>query len=61
MKDHRKFDLRMLTENIYYIREYLLNKKSDASKHQHDEIKELYEELWKRRDELEDDIFGSNK
>lgn len=58
MQDHRKFDLRELTEKIYYIREFLLKRKFPFSRRRTD-VTELYEELWKKRDELEDEIFGN--
>lgn len=57
MQDHRKFDLRELTERIYYIREFVLKRKFPFSKHYTD-VTELYEELWRKRDKLEDEIFG---
>ena len=57
MKDKRCFDLRCLTENIYYMREYVL-KYFDHSSNSYKEASRIYEELWKQRDELERDIFG---
>ena len=57
MKDRRYFDLRCLTENIFYIREYVL-KFLDPSSNSYKEVSKLYEELWNQRDELEHNIFG---
>ena len=56
MKDKRYFDRRYLTENIYYMREYVL-KFLDPSSKKYKEATKVYEELWKQRDELEHDIF----
>ena len=56
MKDNRYFDLRCLTENIFYIREYVL-KFLDPTSIKYKEATEVYEELWDQRDELEHDIF----
>ena len=56
MKDKRYFDLRCLTENIFYIREYVL-KFLDTSSEKYIEVTKIYEELWKKRDALENDIF----
>ena len=56
MKDKRYFDLRCLTENIFYMREYVL-KFLDHSSKRYKEATKVYEELWDQRDELEHDIF----
>lgn len=56
MKDTRCFDLRCLTENIFYMRECVLKFLNPSSKEYIDATK-IYEELWIERDELEHDIF----
>ena len=56
MKDKRYFDLRCLTENIFYMREYVL-KLLDPSSKRYKEATKVYEELWEQRDKLEHDIF----
>ena len=56
MRDGRYFDLRCLTEKIFYMREIVLKSISPSSDLYQEAIDE-YEELWRRRDELEQDIF----
>ena len=60
MKDYRKYDLRQLTESIFYIRECVLRFLKPSSK-EYTDVTDKYEELWKQRDELEDEIFGDKK
>lgn len=60
MKDYRKYDLRQLTESIFYIRECVLRFLNPSSK-EYTDVTDKYEELWKQRDELEDEIFGDKK
>lgn len=60
MKDYRRYDLRQLTESIFYIRERILKFKNPSTK-EYIDIKEQYEKLWKQRDELEDEVFGKEK
>jgi hypothetical protein len=60
MKDYRRYDLRQLTESIFYIRERILKFKNSSTK-EYIDIKEQYEKLWKQRDELEDEVFGKEK
>ena len=60
MKDYRRYDLRQLTESIFYIREWILKFKNPSYKEYIDATKE-YEKLWKQRDELEDELFGKEK
>ena len=60
MKDYRKYDLRQLTESIFYIRECVLSFLKPSSK-EYTDVTDKYEELWKQRDELEDEIFGCKK
>ena len=60
MKDYRRYDLRQLTENIFYIRECVLRFLNPSSK-EYTDVTDKYEELWKQRDELEDEIFGCKK
>ena len=57
MKDYRRYDLRQLTESIFYIREWILKFNNSSSK-EYVEATEQYEKLWKQRDELEDEVFG---
>ena len=60
MKDNRKFVLRDLTEQIYYIREFIFkNKLTEIS--DNDEVEKWYDELWKRRNKLEEEIFGKTE
>lgn len=56
MKDYRRYDLRQLTESIFYIREWVLKFLNPSSKEYIDATKE-YEQLWQQRDALEDEIF----
>lgn len=56
MKDKRYYELRCLTENIFYLREYVLKFLSPSSREYVDATK-FYDELWKERDRLEHDIF----
>lgn len=56
MKDYRRYDLRQLTESIFYIREWVLKFLNPSSKEYLDATKE-YEQLWQQRDALEDEIF----
>lgn len=60
MKDYRKYDLRQLTESIFYIRECVLRFLKPSSK-EYTDVTDKYEELWKQRNELEDEIFGDKK
>ena len=60
MKDYRKYDLRQLTESIFYIRECVLRFLKPSSK-EYTDVTDKYEELWKQRDELENEIFGDKK
>ena len=60
MKDYRRYDLRQLTESIFYIRERILNYVNSSTKEYLD-IKEQYEKLWKQREELEDEVFGKEQ
>ena len=57
MKDYRRYDLRQLTESIFYIREWILKFNNSSSK-EYVDATEQYEKLWKQRDELEDEVFG---
>jgi len=57
MKDYRRFELRQLTESIFYIREWVLKFLNPSTK-EYINVTEQYEELWKQRDKLEDEIFG---
>ena len=56
MRDFRRYDLRQLTENIFYIREYLLKFLNPSSKEYINATKE-YEKLWAERNALEDEVF----
>ncbi len=57
MKDYRKYDLRDLTESIFYMREFTLKAlRKNSPKRKAAEAE--YEELWRSRDALEDEIFG---
>jgi hypothetical protein len=57
MKDYRKYDLRDLTESIFYMREFTLKAlRKNSPKRKAAEAE--YEELWRLRDALEDEIFG---
>ena len=60
MKDYRRYDLRQLTESIFYIREWILKFNNSSSK-EYVEATEQYEKLWRQRDELEDKVFGKEK
>ena len=60
MKDYRRYDLRQLTESIFYIREWVLRFNSSSSK-EYVDAKEQYEKLWMQRDKLEDEVFGKEK
>ena len=60
MKDYRRYDLRQLTESIFYIREWVLKFLNPSSK-EYKDATNRYEEFWKQRDELEDEIFGCKK
>lgn len=60
MKDYRRYDLRQLTESIFYIREMIL-KFTNSSTKEYIDTKEQYEKLWKQRDKLEDEIFGKEE
>lgn len=57
MKDYRRYDLRQLTESIFYIREWILKFNNSSSK-EYVDATEQYEKLWRQRDELEDEVFG---
>lgn len=57
MKDYRRYDLRQLTESIFYIREWVLKFLNPSSKEYIDATKQ-YEKLWQERDALEDEIFN---
>ena len=57
MKDYRKYDLRDLTESIFFMREFTLKAlRKNSPKRKAAEAE--YEELWRSRDALEDEIFG---
>lgn len=57
MKDYRKYSLRDLTESIFYMREFTLKAlRKNSPKRKTAEAE--YEELWRLRDALEDEIFG---
>ena len=60
MKDYRRYDLRQLTESIFCIRECVLRFLNPSSK-EYTDVTDKYEELWRQRDELEDEIFGCKK
>ena len=57
MKDSRYFDLRCLTEKIFYIREIVLKSINPSSDLYHEAI-DKYDELWRKRNELEQEIFN---
>lgn len=55
----RKFELRSLTESIHQIYEHMkLLERFPHLKKNYADLTEVYEKLWKKRDELEDEIFG---
>ena len=56
MRDKRYFELRCLTENIFYLRECVLKFLKPSSKNYID-VTKIYEDLWRQRDQLEHDIF----
>ena len=60
MKDYRRYDLRQLTESIFYIREWILKFNNSSSK-EYVEATEQYEKLWKQREKLEDEVFGKEQ
>lgn len=57
MEDKRYFELRMLTEAIYDLRENIM-KKIKIDSFANKKAVETYEELCKKRDRLEIEIFG---
>ena len=60
MKDYRRYDLRQLTESIFYIREGILKLRNSSTK-EYIDVKEQYEKLCNQREELEDEVFGKEK
>ena len=60
MRDFRRYDLRQLTESIFYIREYLLKFLNPSSKEYIDVTKQ-YGKLWTERDALENEVFKSKE
>ena len=60
MKDFKRYDLRQLTEAIFYIREYLL-KFLDPSSKEYIDVTKQYEKLWTERDALENEVFKSKE
>lgn len=60
MKDYRRYDLRQLTESIFYIREWVLKFLNPSSK-EYIDASEEYEKLWHQRDVLEDEIFHNQE
>lgn len=55
----RRFELRSLTENIHQICEHMrLLEGIPHLKKNYIDLTEIYEELWKERNKLEDEIFG---
>ena len=57
MKDDGRFALRELTEQIFRVRKFITNN-SKRKSFNDDEVNQLYDELWRKRNQLEDEIFG---
>lgn len=57
MRDNTYFELRELTEQIFTLREWVLKNENPSSK-KYKESVDLYNELCKKRDLLEERVFG---